>query len=134
MKNTLSSTFNVNPVKYDFTPAVRDDVNATVVTDSAESRSNIKDLLEVGGVALREALSVAIAAEDPKAFEVVATLMSTMADLNSKIMAMHAMEQKLTSLAGITKAVQNNSTTNNIVFSGTTAELSALLSNKETKS
>jgi hypothetical protein len=129
----MSKMFNVSPVMAEYLPAPRDDTNATVISDAAEARTNLKDILSLGGTALQEALRVAIAAEDPKAFDSVANLMATMADLNTKIMHMHTAEQKLTVAAGITKAVQNNSTTNNIVFSGTTAELSALLSKKENK-
>ena len=130
MMDSISKTFNVNPIKKSYAPAVRDDSISTIVSDANDGRSNLKDLLDVGGKALQEALAIAIESEDSKSFEVVATLMSTMAELNSRIMAIHSMEQKLTAESSIKTAVQNNTTTNNIVFSGTTSELSKLL-NKE---
>jgi hypothetical protein len=126
----LSSTFNVSPIVHDFVPTVRNDSVSTINTDAQEARSSLKDILELGSSALQDALRLAIASEDPKAFDSVANLMSTLADLNSRIMSTHAVEQKLSVAEGIKTAVQTNNTTNNIVFSGTTAELAKLLANK----
>jgi hypothetical protein len=125
----LSSTFNVNPVLNNFVPTVRDDSVSTINTDAQDARSNLKDILELGSEALQDALRLAKASENPKAFDAVANLITTLADLNSRIMSTHATEQRLSVAEGIKTAVQTNNTTNNIVFSGTTAELSKLLTN-----
>jgi hypothetical protein len=130
MTDTISKHFNVGPIRDEFVPALRDDEEATIVSDAADARTSLKNILDLGGVALQSALALAQGSEDPKAYDSLANLMSTMADLNSKILAVHAAEQKLVTAAGVTTAVQNNTTTNNIVFSGTTEELSKLLSNK----
>jgi hypothetical protein len=85
-------------------------------------QSNIKDLIQNGNVALESALKVATESDSPRAFEVVAILLKTMADLNNNVLSIHKNAKDITA-ASTTKVTQ----TNNSVFVGSTKDLQNLL-------
>jgi hypothetical protein len=87
-------------------------------------QSNIKDLIGTGNVALESALKVATQSDSPRAFEVVAILLKTMADLNNNVLDVH---KKAKDTTGQKVEVKQ---TNNSVFVGSTKDLQNLL-NKE---
>ena len=84
-------------------------------------QSNLKDLLGNGTIALESALKVATESDSPRAFEVVAILLKTMADLNNNVLDVHKKAKDTT--ASNTKISQ----TNNSVFVGSTKDLQNLL-------
>jgi hypothetical protein len=84
-------------------------------------QSNLKDLLGNGTIALESALKVATESDSPRAFEVVAILLKTMADLNNNVLDVHKKAKDTT--ASNTKVSQ----TNNSVFVGSTKDLQNLL-------
>ncbi len=84
-------------------------------------QSNLKDLLGNGNIALESALKVATESDSPRAFEVVAILLKTMADLNNNVLDVHKKAKDTTS--SNTKVSQ----TNNSVFVGSTKDLQNLL-------
>lgn len=84
-------------------------------------QSNLKDLLGNGTIALESALKVATESDSPRAFEVVAILLKTMADLNNNVLDVHKKAKDTT--ASSTKVSQ----TNNSVFVGSTKDLQNLL-------
>jgi hypothetical protein len=84
-------------------------------------QSNLKDLLGNGNIALESALKVATESDSPRAFEVVAILLKTMADLNNNVLDVHKKAKDTT--ASNTKISQ----TNNSVFVGSTKDLQNLL-------
>ena len=84
-------------------------------------QSNLKDLLGNGNLALESALKVATESDSPRAFEVVAILLKTMADLNNNVLDVHKKAKDTTS--SNTKVSQ----TNNSVFVGSTKDLQNLL-------
>ena len=85
-------------------------------------QSNLKDLIGNGNVALESALKVATESDSPRAFEVVAILLKTMADLNNNVLDVHKKAKDTTS-STTTKVMQ----TNNSVFVGSTKDLQNLL-------
>jgi hypothetical protein len=85
-------------------------------------QSNLKDLIGNGNVALESALKVATESDSPRAFEVVAILLKTMADLNNNVLDVHKKVKDTTSTSA-TKVTQ----TNNSVFVGSTKDLQNLL-------
>jgi hypothetical protein len=87
-------------------------------------QSNIKDLIGTGNIALESALKVATQSDSPRAFEVVAILLKTMADLNNNVLDVH---KKAKDTTGQKVEVKQ---TNNSVFVGSTKDLQNLL-NKE---
>jgi hypothetical protein len=87
-------------------------------------QSNLKDLIGSGNLALDAALKVATESDSPRAFEVVAILLKTMADLNNNVLDVHKKAKDTTNSKTEIKQ------TNNSVFVGSTKDLQNLL-NKE---
>jgi len=125
MNKNLSKLFNLNEVAE--TP--KDKVisggtfdSSSFQKDYAIVQSNLKDLIGNGNVALEAALKVATESDSPRAFEVVAILLKTMADLNNNVLDVHKKAKDTTS-STTTKVTQ----TNNSVFVGSTKDLQNLL-------
>ena len=87
-------------------------------------QENLKSLIGSGNLALESALKVATESDSPRAFEVVAILLKTMADLNNNVLDVH---KKAKDTTGNKVEVKQ---TNNSVFVGSTKDLQNLL-NKE---
>lgn len=87
-------------------------------------QENLKTLLGTGNLALESALKVATESDSPRAFEVVAILLKTMADLNNNVLDVHKKAKDTTNSKVEVKQ------TNNSVFVGSTKDLQNLL-NKE---
>jgi hypothetical protein len=87
-------------------------------------QDNLKNLLGNGNIALEAALKVATESDAPRAFEVVAILLKTLADLNNNVLDVH---KKAKDTTGSKVEVKQ---TNNSVFVGSTKDLQNLL-NKE---
>jgi len=87
-------------------------------------QNNLKGLLGSGNIALESALRVATESDSPRAFEVVAILLKTIADLNNNVLDVHKKAKDTT-----TSKVEVKQT-NNSVFVGSTKDLQNLL-NKE---
>jgi hypothetical protein len=87
-------------------------------------QSNFKNLIGTGNLALESALKVATQSDSPRAFEVVAILLKTMADLNNNVLDVHKKAKDTTNSKTEIKQ------TNNSVFVGSTKDLQNLL-NKE---
>ena len=107
-KELSGGTFNINNFQKDYELV----------------QENLKGLIGNGTVALERALKVATESDSPRAFEVVAILLKTMADLNNNVLDIHKKAKDTTS-----QKVQVNQT-NNSVFVGSTKDLQNLL-NKE---
>lgn len=87
-------------------------------------QQNLKQLIGNGNLALESALKVATESDSPRAFEVVAILLKTMADLNNNVLDVH---KKAKDTTGSKLEVKQ---TNNSVFVGSTKDLQNLI-NKE---
>ena len=129
--DNLSEVFDIAPVAK--TEVI---VNETVVIDNPDNkiesdyditRANLRSLLTTGQDALIQALEVAKQSEHPRAFEVVGNLMKQLADVNQQLMDLHQQKQKLDAPkdGGSKKEVTNN----NVIFTGSTAELNKLIKN-----
>lgn len=128
INKNLSKLFNVSELKND--TGNKNLVGGTFDSESFQKdyelvRSNLKDLIGNGNAALESALKVATESDSPRAYEVVAILLKTMADLNNNVLDVHK-KAKDTTAAPATKINQ----TNNSVFVGSTKDLQNLL-NKE---
>lgn len=84
-------------------------------------QQNLKELIGSGNIALESALKVATESDSPRAFEVVAILLKTMADLNNNVLDVH---KKAKDTTGAKVEVKQ---TNNSVFVGSTKDLQNLL-------
>lgn len=92
------------------------------VRDLEQVRQNIQDIIETGKDAMTEMLEIAKQSEQPRAFEVVSTLMKTMLDAN-KDYADISTKKKFAKeeINGPKQAAQTNVTNNNLIVS--TADL-----------
>jgi len=101
--------------------------------DAQDAGQNIKILIETGNRALEEALSLAIDTESPRAFEVLTNLISTLGDLNLRVLEVHSKKADIKKKSAAPASAKTEgapgsvNTTNNIVFNGTTAELAKYL-------
>jgi len=127
---TLSAEFGIEPMgKTEVitqTGEVINDSTNKIQDDFEVSRGNLRILLQQGQEALQKSLDVAMQSEHPRAFEVVGNLMKQLADINQQLLDLHQQKQKLdTPKEGSRKEVTNN----NVIFTGSTAELNKLIKN-----
>lgn len=125
MHKAISEVFDVMPTPDQPLPLV-EKANATLDSDASEARDNLRSLVETAKIALESALNVAIQSESPRGFEVVANLLNTAADLNTKLLGTHQMQSRVKQTTAPEHAIGNN-TTNNVIFNGTPSELAKLL-------
>jgi hypothetical protein len=125
MSKSIAEIFNVAPAPVEKLPVVKT-TSSSVDSDADDARDNLRGLIKTATVALENALSIAVQSEQPRAFEVVATLINAASDLNTKLLNTHTVQQKNTQAAPVNNT-QNNSTTNNVIFNGTSTELAKLL-------
>jgi hypothetical protein len=101
--------------------------------DFAIARENIKGLLTKGADALDELMVIAKATEQPRAFEIVSTLIKTLTDSNKQLMDLHEKRRQLLPVVPQKKEEKQQgpaqpSTTN--VFLGTTEDFLEALRQK----
>ena len=89
--------------------------------DYLSVRKNLMDLIDNGKDAIQGILNVAEEGEHPRAYEVVATLIKTVSDVNKDLIDIH----KKVKDTEVTK-IENNET-NNSIFIGSTSELQNLI-------
>lgn len=99
-----------------------------LMKDYEESRQRLKEVVSKGAGAVDDILAIARESEHPRAFEVAATMIKTVADANEKLLAMQKQMKEITG--------QKNNGQLNVgkaaIFVGSTAELSKMIKN-ETK-
>lgn len=131
MSDHLSKYFGVDEIRESL-PIVQAE-SLSLDNDSEESKQNIKNLIETGNRALEEALNLAIESESPRAFEVLNNMIQTLANMNIQIMEIHQkkidIQRKSAQSPGAPNQNASSGTTNNIVFTGTTKDLSGFLKN-----
>lgn len=127
MKNidkNLSEIFDVEPIQQtEIVPVTKSNteivaLDDVVENDTALARKNIKGLLDKGEEAIDNLLVVARESEHPRAYEVAANFIKTLADLNKDLLEIQKQKQTLrpqetTQSINVEKAV----------FVGSTAEL-----------
>lgn len=99
------------------------------MTDSANNdfeyaRRVYHDILAKGSQAMDEMIGVATATEHPRAFEVLSTMMKTLADVNGNLIDLHKKKKDFDK--SDEPAALPGATTNNVFF-GSTADLQKLL-------
>lgn len=127
----LSNLFDIEPVKPERLPVPKTNGSEQVTSDSEFARTNLKQLIETSRTALQHALNVAVQSDSPRAYEVLANLINTSADLNTKLIDVHQREQKLSANKEDDQKVTNN-VTNNVLFTGTTSELNDMIMKRMT--
>ena len=126
LNQTLSEVLDVESIKYTSSEIIE---TKTPIEDDADfARSNIRDLIQKGNVAIDNLLQVANASEHPRAYEVAAGLIKNLGDLNKDLMEIQKRKRDLDPTQS-----KNNSTTNidKAVFVGSTTELVKFLKNNK---
>lgn len=104
----------------------------TVQDDSEYARKNLRDLIDKGNKAMAHLLQVAKEAESARAYEVVGSLMKSLADLNKDLIDVHKKEQDLVPKNPATTPASGDVRIDKAIFVGTTVELLDLY-NKQKK-
>ena len=125
INQNLSEIFDVEPLEVkpkesQMVEVVEASQNDDAEADFAFARKNVKDLIKQGSAAVGNILKVAKASEHPRAYEVAATMLKTMADMNKDLLDMQKKRQDLNP-ASKPEAQQIN--VDKDVFVGSTAEL-----------
>lgn len=131
----LEKQFNLEPTKQEIVSKPTAQVTEITVAkedldkDYLTVRSNLKELINKGTSAIDGILNLASETEQPRAYEVLAQLIKTVADTNKDLLDMH---NKMKTLRGDQPQTTNsgNTITNNSIFVGSTAELQKLLKGK----
>lgn len=97
-------------------------------SDFQEVRKNMRNLIATGEEAIEGILKVAQEGDSPRAYEVAATLIKTVSEINKDIIDIH---QKMKTMEQ-SKIVQHN-TTNNSIFVGSTSELQDLINSARSR-
>jgi len=124
-QNTVATTANTSSQTALAVIDTSAQANNTVSDDASAARTNIRTLLSQGSTAVTELLVLAKQSNSPRSYEVLATLLKTMADINHDLMDVHKTEQALTGEGG-TPGEQSSSGDVHIdkaVFVGSTSEL-----------
>ncbi len=93
-------------------------------------RNNLKDLVETGSSALSSLFDLAQQSENARAYEVLSITIKTLSEINKDLLDIHEKKAKVEAASnkasgqpvGVTNNVQNN-----VVFTGTTAELNGVI-------
>lgn len=132
MSKKISEVFDVEPVEKSVSLKVEVPEEDVGVNDDSEfARRNIRDMIDVGSKALENAYEVATQSESPRAYEVLSTMLKTMADMNAQLLDIHAKQRQITKR---TEEKPQGNVTNNVAFVGTTNELNQLIMERLKKS
>ena len=134
--NSLSVVFNTDPIE-EVHPVPALSPKAEVVdsdiseadVDFTKAKENIAELVTQGTDALSYAIDLAKMSDSPRAFEVVATLIKNLADMNAQIVDLHSKRVAMKKQT-IPKDQLNSPqkvVNNSIVFQGSTSDLNRML-------
>lgn len=129
MSKKISEVFDVEPVQTSMVslPTIVDDKNSSVTSDAELARSNIKGLLNLGNRAIESALEIAIQSETPRSYEVLATMLKTVSDMNSQLLDVHEKKRKILEKSTDEEKKAQSGNVTNVAFIGTTSEMNALI-------
>jgi|LakMenEpi03Aug12_release.lakeMendotaPanAssembly.Ray.scaffolds.fasta_scaffold04854_19 hypothetical protein len=105
-----------------------DDISVDVEEDYNFARDHIKKLIGTSDEAIATMHALAADAEHPRAFEVLAAMIKSAADMNSQLLTLQRDRKKLVIEPATPKSLTvGSNTTNNSIFVGTTTELQKFL-------
>ena len=130
LNQNLSEIFDVEPIKeekIETLPVVIDDAVNQVDADAEFARSNMRTLITNGNDALEKLAYVADQSESPRAYEVLATMMKNLAEMNKDLLELQKRKRELAPQSESAKGVNIDKA----VFVGSTTELLKMIkSNK----
>jgi hypothetical protein len=92
--------------------------------DYNKVRNNLQELISQGKDAVQNILDVAKAGDSPRAYEVVATMIKTIADVNKDALDIH---EKMKKIKEDKYSLTQKNTTNNTIYVGSTSELQDII-------
>lgn len=101
------------------------------IVDYAKARDNFEELLAKGKEALDVILEIARESEQPRSFEVAATLLNNLVAANEKMIALHRQVREISNYKASSENLKT--TVNNTLFVGSTADLSRMLKDLKEK-
>lgn len=102
------------------------DSDGNVDNDFEYARQTYHDILAKGSAALDDMMEVARATEHPRAFEVLSTMMKTLADVNGNLLDLHKKKKEIRKKDAEKESLPQG-TTNNNLFIGSTTDLQRFL-------
>jgi hypothetical protein len=136
IKDSLADVLDIEPMKPVSSQPVQiiqqsseDDVK----NDYEYARSNLYTLLEKGNDAINGILAVAMESHHPRAFEVAATLIKNLGDVNDKLMNLQKMKQDLESSQSPKDQDSPSVHVDNAIFVGSTSDLLKKIKNVGTE-
>lgn len=128
MSKAISEVFDVEPYSKETPLAPIPEEGQEVADDAKYAADNIRQLIEIGLEAVKEAANVASDSESPRAYEVVSTMIKGLADMNLQLMSVHEKKKSLRdAVSGKLDNPQVGNVTNNAIFVGTTKELNEII-------
>jgi len=128
----LSQIFDIEPIEKkivtDIVPMPEEESDQDLESDFNFARSNIKHLLMKGDIAIDSLLRVADESEHPRAYEVAANFIKTVADLNKDLLDIR---KKKNDLLGKTTVENNTTKIDKAVFVGSTTDLIKMIKNNK---
>ena len=122
LNKNLSEIFDVEPINEEtkeILPIVVDDALNQLESDAEFARDNMRNLISNGNLALSELASVANQSESPRAYEVLATMMKNLAEMNKDLLELQKRKKELAPQSETAKGVNIDKA----VFVGSTNEL-----------
>jgi hypothetical protein len=122
LNKNLSEIFDVEPIEEktiaNLSVVVEDSANQ-IDADAEFARTNMRSLIDNGNRALTELASVANQSESPRAYEVLATMMKNLAEMNKDLLELQKRKKELAPQSESSKGVNIDKA----VFVGSTNEL-----------
>ena len=130
LNNKISEALNTDPIEIN--PVVEVQPEEVVPTNQVEedadfARSNMRTLIAKGNQAMDQLLAVAKESEHPRAYEVAATLIKSLADMNKDLLDLQKKRKDLSPNAESAKTLN----VDKAVFVGSTTELVKFLKNNK---
>ena len=130
LNKNLSEIFDVEPIQeqtVETLPVVIEDSVNQVDADAEFARNNMRTLITNGNDALEKLAYVADQSESPRAYEVLATMMKNLAEMNKDLLELQKRKRELAPQSESAKGVNIDKA----VFVGSTTELLKMIkSNK----
>ena len=132
--DNLTKALDMNPLiveeeKLEETLPVVSEENTDAEQDFELARKNLQELAKKGNKALDELILLAKNSEHPRAYEVVATLIKTLADTNKDLLDTRKKKIDIDKARGATPEGSPR-TVNNNLFVGSTADLQKFLKDR----
>jgi len=127
--DALDEKFNTPPTNLPAPVPPPASVDPEVDDDFEQARGALKRMIAKGETALDDMINVARQSDHPRAYEVTGQLIKTVAETAKDLLALQKTKKELQSPEEVKQ--QQIGTQNNIVFSGSTADLIDMLREKK---